>query len=433
MKTATHADATLPTKPFDRQRVERLYSQLVQEHRKANAAWRRMGHLTLELVSLGESYSQIQQRLGCSKTSLHRWAQIVQAFPSPDDCMLHGQPACMSVLNACVTSARQIEGLASKRWLPAAKEALVLVERMKTIPSVRKLTAALARRRQARLAKSDAKAHRRLAGAVEHAVHNRDCVEVAKELHNSSVDLAWLDPCYLRDDGEGEAPLRQAVSPLVLTGAANPTADESRAVLSRLIPILSKKLKPTGVIVYWADGRTHDDPEVVSLFLKHGWRCVQASLWRKWASGSGPAGSMKTADAPDGERYLVWARADHIPTIYDSAIGRHGIVEAEAVRARNDSRSEQFDFSPDGLIDGSGLKHRGRRHLMEKPVALAERFFRKYLPPRSMVFDCFGCSGSACLAAANLGHRFVYAELDPQNFRYGAARIADHLDGLRKR
>jgi hypothetical protein len=339
----------------------------------------------------------------------------------------------MSVLNACVTSARQIEGLASKRWIPAAKEALGLVEKMRTIPSVRKLTAALARRRQARLAKSDAKAHRRLAGAVEHAVHNRDCVAVAKELQNASVDLAWLDPCYLRDDGEGEAPLRQAVSPLVLTGAANPSANESRAVLSRLIPILSKKIKPTGVIVYWADGRTHDDPEVVSLFLKHGWRCVQASLWRKWAGGSGPAGSMKTADAPDGERYLVWARGNHVPTIYDSAIGRHGIVEAEAIRPRNDFRSEQFDFSPDGLIDGSGLKHRGRRHLMEKPVALAERFFRKYLPPRSMVFDCFGCSGSACLAAANLGHRFIYAELDPQNFRYGAARIADHLDDLRKR
>ena len=390
-----------------------------------------MGHLTLELVSLGESYSQIQRRLGCSKTSLHRWAQIVQAFPSPDDCMLQGQPACMSVLNACVTSARQIEGLASKRWIPAAKEALGLVERMKTIPSVRKLTAALARRRQARLAKSDAKAHCRLAGTVEHSVHNRDCVEVAKELQNASVDLAWLDPCYLRDDGKGDAQFVRPSSPLVLTGAANPTADESRAVLRLLVPILSKAQADRRDRVL-ADGRTHADPEMVSLFLKHGWR-LRSGVTLAWASGSGPARSMKTADAPDGERYLVWARANHVPTIYDSAIGRHGIVEAEASRVRNDFRSEQFDFSPDGLIDGSGLKHRGRRHLMEKPVALAERFFRKYLPPRSMVFDCFGCSGSACLAAANLGHQFIYAELDPQNFRYGAARIADHLDGLRKR
>ena len=415
------------------QHVERLYAELVREHRKANAAWRRMGHLTLELLALEESYTKIQRRLGCSKTSLHRWAQIVQAFPAPDDSMLHGQPACMSVLNACVTSARQIEGLSSKRWIPAAQEALGLVAKMKNIPSVRKLTAALARRRQSRIAKSEAKAHRRFVGTAEHAIHNRDCVEVAKDLKNSSVDLAWLDPCYLRDDGDGHAPVRLATSPLVLTGAANPTADQSRLVLRRLIPILSRKLKPAGLIVYWADGRTHDDPEVVSLFLRHGWRCAQASLWRKWASGSGPAGSMRTADAPDGERYLVWARLGHVPTNYDSSLGRHGIVEAEAFRAQNDSRPGQFDFWADGLIDGSGLRHRGRRHLMEKPVALAERFFRKYLPPRSMVFDCFGCSASACVAAANLDHRFIYAELDPQNYRFGAARIARHLDTLRRR
>jgi hypothetical protein len=430
LKMLAHIDSGWNGSTGDRSKVERLYRQLVQEHRKANAAWRRMGHITLELVKLGESYQEIQRRLKCSKTSLHRWAQIIQAFPSPDDCMLHEAPACMSVLNACVTSARQIEGLTTGRWIPAAREALVLVSRMKSVPSVRKLTATLAKRRRQRIVKADADARKMLTNESEHQVHCRDCVDVAKDLSNASIDLAWLDPCYLRQSTSGMVPLRQAISPLVLTSAANPTAEQSRQVLRRLIPVLSRKMKPTGVVVYWGDARTHDDPHVITLFLRHGWRCVQASLWRKWVSGASPAGNMRTSDAADGERYLVWARRNHVPTIYDSDVGRHGIIDAEPIRASS-PRSARFTIAADGILTGSGLRHRGRRHLYEKPIALAERFFRKYLPPRSLVFDPFGCSGSACIAAASLGHRFVYAEIDEENYRYGAARLALHLKHLR--
>ncbi|MBL9000189.1 MAG: site-specific DNA-methyltransferase [Phycisphaerae bacterium] len=413
--------------PADRRHIEALYKRLVQEHRRANAAWRRIGDLTNDLLALGETYQQIQRRLGCSKTSLHRWAQIVQAFPSPDDSMLHGQPACMSVLNTCVTSARQLEGLRTDRWIPAAREALALVGKMRSIPSVRKLSAALARRRRERLDRAEAKSRSGHVFSADHALHQGDCVDVAKTLDDASVDMAWLDPCYFYGDEDGSEPKLIAMSPLVLTACANRTVADSKAVLRRLIPILARKLKPTGLVVLWSNGRSHDDPEIVELFLKHGWVSTQASLWRKWNGGSGPAGTMRAADAPDGERYIVWARKGHKPINHDPSAGRHGLIDDDQTRAAADTNDERFRFAADGVIDGSGLKHRGRRHLMEKPVALAERFFRKYLAHNGLVFDAFGCSGSACIAAVNLGHRFVYAELDEANFAFGSARIAAHV------
>jgi DNA modification methylase len=407
--------------------VEELYAQLVQEHRKANAAWRRIGILTNELLALGQSYTQIQRRLGCAKTSLHRWAQIVQAFPNPDDSMILGKVACMSILNSCVTSARQIEGLKSARWIPTAREALALIAKSKTIPSVRKLTAALAGKRQTKLVRSEAQARSALRSTADHSFHNKDCVEVAKTLDDGCLDMAWLDPTYFYGCENNSKPALAAVSPLVLTECANSTVEESRAVLRRLIPVLSRKMNSTGLIVYWSNGRSHDDPEVVALFLKNGWRVTQASLWRKWRGGSGPAGRMRTADAPDGERYLVWAREGHTPLNYDHSLGRQGLIEDEAFRANSSAAGSSFDFAADGIIDGSGLKHRGRRHLMEKPTALAERFLRKYLPANSLIFDCFGCSGSACIAALNLGHRFIYSELNKTNFQYGSAKITAHM------
>jgi hypothetical protein len=414
-----------------RERVDRLYRELVQEHRRANAAWRRIGEITIELCELGETFKQIETRLGANKSSLHRWAQIVRAFPTVDDSMLKGKLACMSVLNSCVSSAKQIAGNKTDRWIRVAQEALTLVAALDTIPSVRQLSALLAQRRQASIRRAEARLRSSWANSSDHSVHHSDCVYVADMLDDGALDMAWLDPCYLyptNTETESESKLF-ARNPLVLRGCANGSAEETRLVLGRLISILSAKLKRTGVIVYWANGRSHDDPQIMSLFEKHSWCSTQASLWRKWKQGCGPAGRMYTADAPDGERYIVWARAGYVPLNRNHHLGRHGLIDDDSIRV--DSVSDKFRFAQDGIIDGGGLKHAGRRHLMEKPVALAERFFEKYLAPNSLIFDAFGCSGSACIAALNLGHRFVYCELDRVNFEYGAARIGAHMQKIR--
>jgi site-specific DNA-methyltransferase (adenine-specific) len=71
-----------------------------------------------------------------------------------------------------------------------------------------------------------------------------------------------------------------------------------------------------------------------------------------------------------------------------------------------------------------------QRHAFEKPVPLCEFLVRKHSRPGDLIFDACGCTGTMSIAAINSGRRWVYAESNEQNYRFGTLRIAGHLAAM---
>lgn len=68
-------------------------------------------------------------------------------------------------------------------------------------------------------------------------------------------------------------------------------------------------------------------------------------------------------------------------------------------------------------------------HPCQFPVALVQRFIKALCPKRGVVFDPFFGSGSAGVAAAIEGRRFIGAELNPTYISGARSRIDDALNG----
>ncbi|HTV48625.1 MAG TPA: DNA methyltransferase, partial [Phycisphaerae bacterium] len=66
-------------------------------------------------------------------------------------------------------------------------------------------------------------------------------------------------------------------------------------------------------------------------------------------------------------------------------------------------------------------------HMFQKPLSLMNHLVRKHSYPGELIVDCFGCSGSCCIAANSLGRRWLYIESNKNNFLWGAQRIMSSI------
>ncbi len=67
-----------------------------------------------------------------------------------------------------------------------------------------------------------------------------------------------------------------------------------------------------------------------------------------------------------------------------------------------------------------------KQHPTQKPVALFEHFIRLHTDPGDVVLDPFMGSGTAAIAARNLGRKFIGFEIDPQWVRMAVKRLKDN-------
>lgn len=249
--------------------------------------------------------------------------------------------------------------------------------------------------------------------------HNSDCACILASLPDGSIDFAHLDPPYWGyRDSQGDDGLRQAsYRESVLVECVGRKGYEAKAKMLELIPLLARKLSPKGVVLYWNTGLKADDWEVMKAFEENGLPNLIAGVWDKM--GTSPM-EMNTPHTVGFERWTIQCREKKV-------------------------KSWSYDESRNNIIRLSPIhKKKTLYHLMEKPVALLQdHFLAKYCPPKSLIFDAYGCSGACCLAALNLGHRFIYCEADKprkqkdgtmsySNFQYGSGLIAQRMEELRQ-
>ena len=73
----------------------------------------------------------------------------------------------------------------------------------------------------------------------------------------------------------------------------------------------------------------------------------------------------------------------------------------------------------------AGRKNIGDVHMFQKSASLCRFYLEKLTYPGDVVLDLFGCSGDMCIAAEQSDRRWIYCELDQENFEWGAGRIID--------
>ena len=80
-----------------------------------------------------------------------------------------------------------------------------------------------------------------------------------------------------------------------------------------------------------------------------------------------------------------------------------------------------------GVLSGHTViswESRGRCHPHEKPVSLVAYLLQK-LPEARLVLDPFCGSGTTCVAAKQLGRRYIGIEIDPKWARVARERVAE--------
>jgi DNA modification methylase len=90
------------------------------------------------------------------------------------------------------------------------------------------------------------------------------------------------------------------------------------------------------------------------------------------------------------------------------------------VKGGRQTFNSEYDI---GLYRHPICHDKGRFHPTQKPLALIKELVEKHSNPGDTVMDCFSGSGTTCLAAIQLGRKFIGCELSEEYWKKSVDRI----------
>jgi DNA modification methylase len=184
--------------------------------------------------------------------------------------------------------------------------------------------------------------------------------------------------------------------------------DEPEAAVAQVVDLLrdwQPKLAPGGVLLLWQPWQNLLRP-IDDAIAEYHWEVLGPVIWDK---GRPQPGRFDSPYSRHGEMLWVLHRPGELLEDHDGS-----------------SREMILRFPPvsfPSLADG-------QNHCYEKPLPLCERLLLKHTGPSDVVFDACGCTGPMSVAAIRHGRRWAYAESNAENYRIGAARIAEEFARL---
>jgi site-specific DNA-methyltransferase (adenine-specific) len=131
---------------------------------------------------------------------------------------------------------------------------------------------------------------------------------------------------------------------------------------------------------------------------------------------------------------------DHQQLLYYVADPRRRVFDADAVREPSDRQAKYGDkrANPKGRVPGDVWKfkriagtHRERvGHVCQTPLPLCERVVLACTTPGALVVEPFAGSGTACLAAALHGRRYLGVECDSTTAELARGRLRTGLSAV---
>lgn len=271
---------------------------------------------------------------------------------------------------------------------------------------------------------------------VVNAAHHARWEDVIVRVEDRSLSIIIADPPYAyfnsrpytraREGGYSEDSKRSGA---LRYEWDNGSPEESLPTTINLFTLCREKLKDDGVLFLCQEGAKPDNLDVRRAADDAGWVCVFSVTWVKSdhptqkGNRLGPAPSYM--DQPYGsttETILIFVKRgeDGSPQPLQRL---RNVDNGDVLYYGTPTRTAYAKFvgASEDLAD---------HHIFEHPWELAADLIQRHVPRDSgaIIFEPFGCSGFASVAAIKLGLSYIYCESNENNFRFGCSRLSRALD-----
>lgn len=400
---------------------------------EADQQWRK-GDLVNSLLKRGLSYRAIAELVGIPKSSAERFSKVAAGYPSEDDRRGvewseaaeawrqsnkkgRGEDAPELVRKAMAKSAAT-----GKR---VSVRGIIRDEHEEAIAGANKRNKAEA---DDLLAKHPELGNRFYLGR---------CEQLVNRLADCSVKVFHADPLYSNyfKLKSGELDTADSYNAANRTAVFRQTREEAIEGVIQLLDRCRSKLVPGGCFLLWQAGGRSIAWEIGKAMEEYGWVDRYEVPWYK---GNTQATDFSEPYSSCTEKLLVCYRRKDV----ESGLAPKDHMPGGKLRKdlwTDETEAEFFEKAKGGIICSQpttrdfarAIKAKsaspGDSHVMMKPAWINELLVRKHSFEGDLCVDLFGCSGSYCAAAAQLGRRWVYMEALPENYYWGVSRLSKYL------
>ena len=306
--------------------------------------------------------------------------------------------------------------------------------------TTREITKWIKKKQEQQLAKNSrnrAKIWQPKTSGIINNLHAMEWEQRVEDMADGMIDgSVWADPPFGVYDREAEAQriIKNEGGRYLLT-CHNADEDSARATTLRLFDLLPRVMAPGVPLFLHQHGGSIDDPELIMYALERGWHFHCPITWLKAAvredgvvSGKGAAAPnyMGDAFAPNSQRILV---------------ATHGTKDLFMVGCKG-NQNVRWDTANFQLVVAPNMSRRYAtfiarqkamsedHHGFEHPVSIAVDVLNNVLAPNSkqIVFEPFGCTAPASVAAIRMGWDWIYCEAHEKNYKLGLQRISEAME-----
>lgn len=254
---------------------------------------------------------------------------------------------------------------------------------------------------------------------IENTILLGDAIEFLKSIPNSSVDLIIADPPYnIEKDKEFG------------NGAFFNSHDEWLNWCKRWLLEAMRVLKPTGNIFVYA---IHNYACFLQTYMYEiGLKYRRQIIWNYengWSKyRNGPSCHYEPilwfAHRPDSTYHII----------------REPYKSEERLKYPITKKGKQWKPHPDGrqagdvwqfpTLAGRRFSNERTEHPTQKPLALSKRIIEHFSNPNEVVLVPFVGSGSECVAAIELGRKFIGSEINAKYVEIAQSRITESSNQL---
>ena len=228
-----------------------------------------------------------------------------------------------------------------------------------------------------------------------------DGLEQMRKIPDDSVDLILTDPPYnlglfMKHRGTNMGKLRE--NHFAVSGWDQLETEDWRKQMDAFFADAARVMKKRGAMVVFMS--LIKAQTIIELAVAHGFYYKTTGIWHK--TNPLPR-NMNLQFVNSTEAWIYFT--------YEAATGTF-----------NNNGRVQHDFVETSVVPLSEKKE--GKHPTQKPLALMRYFVSLLTNERDVVLDPFMGSGSAGLAAVEMGRRFIGIELSPTYFEIAKRRIA---------
>lgn len=232
-------------------------------------------------------------------------------------------------------------------------------------------------------------------------LRNGDCLELLKEIPDSSVDMVMTDMPY----GTTACKWDTVVDLDVLWVEVKRITKPNAAIVMTAQQPFTSVLVTSNVGMY-----------------RHQW------VWNK--NNSAGFATAKIRPFAICEDVLVFGKnkVDYYPQMRKGKLRKKGGYSSSDNYGIKPTVKMCDEYYPKNLIEISNASQVGKQHPTQKPVALMEYLIKTYTNEHDVVIDMFMGSGSTGVACVNTNRKFIGIELDKDYFAIAGQRINDAIE-----